>query len=65
MIRGLEFIGGGQPEGSCPLRISKALVMRSSSAVRVTRAEHSRRFLSSIIVYKICYNLSPGDSSEN
>jgi len=42
----LEFIGEGQPEGGCPLRISGALMMRSNFAVRATRAKHSRRFLS-------------------
>jgi len=46
VIRGLEFISRGQLESSCLLRISKALVMRSNSAIRATGAEHSRRFLS-------------------
>jgi len=46
MIKGSEFVSGRRPEGGCPLRISKALVMRSNSAVRTTGAEHSRRFLS-------------------
>ena len=32
-------------EGSCLLRLSKALVVRSNSAIRATRVEHSRRFL--------------------
>jgi len=45
VIRESELISGGQPEGSCSLRISEALVMRSNSAVRATGAEHSRRFL--------------------
>jgi len=45
VIRGSELVSGGQLEGGCPLRIFKALVIRSNSAVRVTRAEHSRRFL--------------------
>ena len=34
-----------QPESSCLLRLSEALVVRSNSAIRATRAEHSRRFL--------------------
>jgi len=46
VIRGSESVSEGQLEGSCPLRISEALVMRSNSAVRATRAEYSRRFLS-------------------
>jgi len=46
VIRGLEFVSRGQPEGGCPLRNSGALIIGSNSAVRVTRAEHSRRFLS-------------------
>jgi len=46
VIRGLEFVSGGKPEGSCPLRNSRALTMRSNSAVRVTGAVHSRRFFS-------------------
>ena len=41
VIRGSEFISRRQPEGSCPLRISKALVVRSNSAIRATGAEHS------------------------
>ena len=60
MLRGLEFISGGRLEGGCPLRISRALVMRSNSALvaltaeldLITRAleilsgqKHSRRFL--------------------
>ena len=36
-----------------------------SISVRVTGVKHSRRFLSYIILYGICYNLPPGDSSEN
>ena len=44
MIKGLEFVSGGQPEGSCPLRNSRALTRRSNSAVRATRVD-SRRFL--------------------
>ena len=46
VIRRSESVSGGQLESSCLLRISKALVMRSNSVVRVTRAEYSRRFLS-------------------
>jgi len=45
VIRGLEFVSGGRPEGGCPLRNSRALIIRSNSAVRVTRVEDSRRFL--------------------
>ena len=45
VIRGLEFVSGGQPEGSCPLRNSGALARRSNSAVRATEVD-SRRFLS-------------------
>jgi len=65
MLRGPEFISGGQLEGSCPLRISGALVMRSNSAVRTTRAETLQEIPQIIIVYEICYNLPPEDSSEN
>ena len=39
MLRGLEFVSGGRLEGGCPLRISRALVMRSNSAVRATGME--------------------------
>jgi len=39
VIRGLEFVSGGQPEGGCPLRNSRALIIRSNSAVRVTGVE--------------------------
>jgi len=39
VLRELEFISRGQPEGGCPLRISGTLVMRSNSAVRATRVE--------------------------
>jgi len=46
VIRRLEFVNGGQLEGSCPLRISRALTMRSNSIVRATGAQDSRRFLS-------------------
>jgi len=46
VIKGPEFVSKGRPEGGCPLRIFRALVMTSNSAVRATRAEHSRRFLS-------------------
>jgi len=46
VIRGSEFVSRGRLEGGYPLRIPKALVKRSNSAVRATRAEHSRRFLS-------------------
>jgi len=45
VIRGPEFVSRGQPEGGCPLRISRALTMRSNSAVRVTGTQDSRRFL--------------------
>ena len=45
VIRGPEFISRGRLEGSCPLRISGALIMRSNFAVRATRVEQSRRFL--------------------
>jgi len=45
VIRGPEFVSREQPEGGCPLRISRALTVRSNSAVRVTGAVHSRRFL--------------------
>jgi len=46
VIRGPEFISRGQLEGGCPLRNSGALIIGSNSAVKATRAEHSRRFLS-------------------
>jgi len=46
MIRGPEFVSGGQLEGSCPLRNSGALIIGSNSAVRATGMEDSRRFLS-------------------
>jgi len=39
VIRGPEFVSGGQPEGGCPLRNSGALIIRSNSAVRVTRVK--------------------------
>ena len=45
VIRGPEFVSGGQPEGSCPLRNSGALARRSNSAIRATKV-NSRRFLS-------------------
>jgi len=45
VIRGSEFVSGERSESSCPLRIPKALVIRSNSAVRATKAEHSMRFL--------------------
>jgi len=45
VIRGLEFVSRGRPEGSCPLRNSGALARRSNSAVRATEVD-SRRFLS-------------------
>jgi len=45
VIRGSELVSGGRPEDGCPLRISKALVMRFNSAIRATGVEHSRRFL--------------------
>ena len=44
VIRGPEFVSGGQPEGGCPLRNSGALARRSNSAVRATEGD-SRRFL--------------------
>jgi len=44
VIRELEFVSRGQPEGSCPLRNSGALTRRSNSAVRATGVD-SRRFL--------------------
>ena len=45
VIRGLEFVSGGRPEGSCLLRNSGALARKSNSAVRATEVD-SRRFLS-------------------
>ena len=45
MIRGPEFVSGGWPEGSYPLRNSRALIIGSNSAVRATGVEDSRRFL--------------------
>jgi len=39
VIRGPEFVSGGRLEGSCPLKISGALTMRSNSAVRATEVE--------------------------
>ena len=45
VIRGPEFVSGGQPEGGCPLRNFGALIIRSNSAVRATGVEDSRRFL--------------------
>ena len=50
MIRGPEFVSGGRPEGSCPLRNSGALARRSNSAVRATEVD-SRRFLSYSMEY--------------
>ena len=46
VIRGLEFVSRGQLEGSCPLRISGTLTIRSNSTIRATGAVHSRRFFS-------------------
>ena len=46
VIRGSEFVSRGRLEDGYPLRISKALVMRSNSTVRAIRVECSRRFLS-------------------
>jgi len=46
VIRGPEFGSGGRLEGGCPLRNSRALIIGSNSAVRATRVEDSRRFLS-------------------
>jgi len=65
VFRGLESISGGRLEGGCPLRISRALVMRSNSAVRATGAGTLQEISQLIIVYEVCYNLPPGDSSEN
>jgi len=45
VIRGSESVSKGRPKSDCPLKISKALVMRFNSAVRATGAEYSRRFL--------------------
>ena len=45
MIRGPEFVSGGQLEGGCSLRNSGALTIGSNFAVRATRVEDSRRFL--------------------
>jgi len=45
VIRGPEFVSGGQPESGCLLRNSGALIIRSNSAVRATGVEDSRRFL--------------------
>ena len=39
--------------------------MRSNSAVRVTKAETLQKIPQLIIVYEVCYNLPPGDFSEN
>jgi len=39
-------VSRGRPEGNYLLRNSGALIIGSNSAVRATRAEHSRRFLS-------------------
>jgi len=39
VIRGPEFVSGGQLEGGCPLRISGALAMKSNSAIRATGVE--------------------------
>jgi len=44
--QGARVVSGGRPEGGCPLRNSGALIIRSNSAVRATRAEYSMRFLS-------------------
>ena len=37
--QGARVASGGQPEGSCPLKNSGALIIGSNSAVRVTRVE--------------------------
>jgi len=58
MIREPEFVSGGQPEGSCSLRISGALVMRSNSAIRATGVEYSRRFLRELDCYNLAKRLS-------
>jgi len=39
VIRGPEFVSRGRLEGGCPLRITRALRMRSNSAVRATGVE--------------------------
>jgi len=65
VLRGPEFISGGQLEGNCPLRISRALVIRSDSAIRATRVETLQEIPQLIIVYEVCYNLPPGDFLEN
>jgi len=65
VFREPEFVSRGQPEDSCPLRISRALVMRSNSAVRATGVETLQEIPQLIIVYEVCYNLPPGDFSEN
>ena len=65
MLRGLEFVSKGRLENSYLLRISGALVMRSNSVIRVTRAETLQEIPQLIIVYEVYYNLPPGDSSEN
>jgi len=52
VIRGLEFVSGGQPEGGCPLRNSRALIMRSNSAVRATGVE-LQEIPQLIIIYEI------------
>jgi len=45
VIRGPEFVSGGRPESSCPLRNSRALIIGSNSTVRATGVKNSRRFL--------------------
>jgi len=50
--QGTRVASGGQPEGSCPLRNSRALIIGSNSAVRVTRVE-LQEIPQLIIIYEI------------
>jgi len=43
--QGAGVVSRGRLEDGCPLRNSRALIIGSNSAVRVTRAKYSRRFL--------------------
>ena len=43
--QGAGVASGERPEGGCPLRNSRALIIGSNSAVRATGVEDSRRFL--------------------
>jgi len=52
VIKGPGFVSRERPEGSCPLRISRALIMRSNSAVRATGVE-LQEIPQLIIVYEI------------